>query len=178
MNPTTPCLYLVVCAAPPVLRIEELITSLQADDWNVVVITTPTAATWIDLDLVAANTGCLARVHARPPQQRDSLPRADAVVAAPLTFNSVNKWAAGINDTLALGVLNEMLGTDVPILAVPCVKAVLREHPAYGESIRRLTRCGVSVLAPDTVTVRADDGLATFVWPQITAALRDLTGSA
>ncbi|MEB3368901.1 flavoprotein [Saccharopolyspora mangrovi] len=177
MNPTAPCSYLVVCAAPPVLRIEELITSLQADGWNVVVIATPMAATWIDLDAVSRNTGCLTRVHAEPPQQRDSLPRADAVVAAPLTFNSVNKWAAGINDTLALGVLNEMLGADVPILAVPCVKSVLRKHPAYDESIRRLTGCGVSLLDPDAVTVRADDGLATFAWPQITAALSELNGT-
>jgi hypothetical protein len=30
------------------------------------------------------------------------------VLVAPVTFNTVNQWAAGINDTLALGLLNEL----------------------------------------------------------------------
>lgn len=168
-------MYLVVSAAPPVLRIEGFIGALHEEGWTVVVIATPTAAMWVDLDALAATTGCLIRVHPRPPREQESLPRADAVVAAPMTFNSINKWAAGISDTLALGVLNEMIGTDVPVLAVPCVKPVLRKHPAYNESITRLAGTGVSIMEPDSVTARADDGLATFVWAQIIAALNDLT---
>jgi phosphopantothenoylcysteine decarboxylase len=169
-------LYLVVSGAPPVLRIEEFITALQAEGWTVAVIATPTAATWVDLNALTARTGCLTRAHPRPPREQDSLPRADAVVAAPMTFNSINKWAAGISDTLALSVLNEMVSTDIPIVAVPCVKPLLREHPAYDESISRLTGIGVSIVDPDVVTVRADDGLATFEWSQITSALTDLNG--
>ena len=140
MTHSARCLYLVVTAAPPVLRIEQFITALHAEGWTVGVIATPTAATWVDLDALAAEARCLTRVHARPPREGESLPRADAVVAAPLTFNSINKWAAGINDTLALGILNEMVGTDVPILAVPCVKSVLRKHPAYDERVAKTAR--------------------------------------
>jgi phosphopantothenoylcysteine decarboxylase len=169
--------YLVVSAAPPVLQIEELVMALGADGWSVCVIATPTAASWIDLDALAAATGCLTQVHARSPREQESLPRADAVVAAPITFNSINKWAAGTSDTLALGVLNEMLGTDVPIVAAPCVKAVLRTHPAYDENIARLTRAGVSIMDPDAVTLRAEDGLATFDWPQILSVLDDVRSS-
>jgi phosphopantothenoylcysteine synthetase/decarboxylase len=94
-----------------------------------------------------------------------------------MTFNSLNKWAAGFSDTLALGVLNEMLGTGVPIVAAPCVKSVLRQHPAYQPSIARLRSAGVDVLDPDAITTRAADGLATFRWAQIAAALRDATRS-
>jgi hypothetical protein len=32
------------------------------------------------------------------------------VVVAPATFNTINKWALGIIDTLVLGILNEALG--------------------------------------------------------------------
>lgn len=171
-------LYLVVSAAPPVLRIEEFIVALRAEGWATCLIATPTAASWVNLDAVAGRTGCLTRVHLRPPQQHEeSLPRAEAVVAAPLTFNSLNKWAAGISDTLALGVLNEMLGTEVPTVAAPCVKPVLRRHPAYEPSLARLRSTGVNVLDPDAITVRAADGLATFTWAQIVAALRDAMGS-
>lgn len=169
--------YLVVSAAPPVLRIEEFIGALAAEGWSVCVIATPNAASWIDLDSLAAATGCLIQVQARSPRRQESLPRADVVVAAPMTFNSINKWAAGFSDTLALGVLNEMLGADVPILAVPCVKAVLRKHPAYDESVARLVDAGVSVMDPDAVTVRAEDGLATFDWSQILSALSRLRQS-
>jgi len=151
--------------------------ALAANGWSVCVIATPTAASWIDLDALAAATGCSTQVHARSPRQQESLPRADAVVAAPITFNSINKWAAGTSDTFALSVLNEMLGTEVPIVAAPCVKTVLRTHPAYDESVARLTIAGVSMMDPDAVTVRAEDGLATFDWPQILSALDEVCSS-
>lgn len=170
-------LYLVVSAAPPVLRVGEFITAVHVEGWHTCVIASPTAASWLDLDALAAVTGCLIRVHTPPPDQQESLPHAEAVVAAPMTFNSINKWAAGVSDTLALGVLNEMLGTSVPIIAVPCVKAVLRRHPAYHASLARLTSAGVSLLDPDAVTTRAEDGLASFAWPHILAALNEHTSS-
>lgn len=69
-----------------------------------------------------------------------------------------------------------MVGTDLPILVAPWVKPVLRKHPAHDESIQRLTGTGLLVMDPDAVTVRADDGLATFIWSEITSALRDLNG--
>jgi phosphopantothenoylcysteine decarboxylase len=165
------CVYLVVSAAPPVLWIEELVVALAAKGWSVCVIATPTAASWIDLDALAATTGCLTQVHPRQPREQESLPRADAVVAAPMTFNSINKWAAGSSDTLALGLLNELLCTDIPIVAAPCVKAVLREHPAYAHSVARLMSAGVSMLDPDAVKARGEPGLATFDWLQILSAL-------
>jgi phosphopantothenoylcysteine synthetase/decarboxylase len=89
------------------------------------------------------------------------------LVVAPLTFNTLNKWAAGISDTLALGILNELLGVGIPMIAAPCIKGTLRRHPAYGDSTRRLTGCGVTVMDPEFITTRDDDGLATFDWARI-----------
>ncbi|WP_418155358.1 flavoprotein [Actinoalloteichus caeruleus] len=171
------CAYLVVSAAPPVLRIEEFVTALTAEGWSVCVIATPNAASWIDLDAVAAATGCVTRSAMSPPLRQESLPRAEVVVAAPLTFNSINKWATGISDSFALGVLNEMLGVEVPVLAVPCVKASLREHPAYGGSVARLVGAGVVMVDPDSVTVRDEDGLMMFDWKRILSRLRRLHNS-
>ncbi|MGH2941381.1 MAG: flavoprotein [Solirubrobacteraceae bacterium] len=165
--------YLVVSAAPPVLRIEELVVALTEAGWSVCVIATPMAASWIDLDALATATGCVTQVHPRKPREQDSLPRADAVLAAPMTFNSINKWAAGCSDTLALSLLNELLCTDVPIVAAPCVKATLREHPAYRDSVTRLAQAGVFMLDPDKVKASTGDGLATFDWAQILSALDD-----
>jgi flavoprotein len=39
------------------------------------------------------------------PDEPDELPAADAVVVARATFNTVNKWAAGITDTFATDLL-------------------------------------------------------------------------
>lgn len=159
--------YVVASAAPPILRISEFIAELQKSQWQVCLIATPTAATWIDLDEISSATGCVTRATPRGPRERDALPLADALVVAPMTFNTLNKWAAGISDTLALGVLNEMLGIDIPITAAPCIKSTLRRHPAYHDSTRRLTECGVTVMNPELITTRDEDGLATFEWPLV-----------
>jgi phosphopantothenoylcysteine decarboxylase len=161
-----------------VLRVDELVNLLHNSQWQVVVIATPTAATWINLDDIAQTTGCLTRVMARGPKEPDSLPLADVVVAAPLTFNTLNKWATGISDTLALGILNETLGLDVPVIAVPCIKSTLRMHPAYCESVDRLCKAGVTVIDPDSVTTRGDDGLAAFDWLPILQEIGRLDGGS
>jgi hypothetical protein len=68
------------------------------------------------------------------------------------------------------GVLNGILGAVVPIVAAPCVKPVPRSHPACADSIARLANAGVTLLDPDAIITRAEDGLATFDWSHIVAA--------
>jgi len=64
----------------------------------------------------------------------------------PATFNTINKWAAGISDTLALGLLNEAIGLGLPVIAVPTANVALIRHPAFVRSIAELRACGVRVL--------------------------------
>ncbi|MGH4017812.1 MAG: flavoprotein, partial [Pseudonocardiaceae bacterium] len=97
--PPRPMLYLVVCAAPPVQRIDELIELLHQAGWHICVIPTPRAASWIDDHALARQTGHPVRHDHRLPSDSDSLPRADAIAVVPATFNTINKWAAGISDT-------------------------------------------------------------------------------
>lgn len=169
------CVYVIASAAPPVVGLADLIGRLQGHGWAVGVVLTPSAATWINAEELAGSTGCVVRSAARLPSEDDPLPKANAVLAAPLTFNSLNKWAAGVADNVAVGILCELLGAGVPIVAAPCVKEVLRRHPAYGESIKRLSDAGVRFIDPDAVTYRADDGLAAFDWSRV---LYEFEGSA
>lgn len=136
-------LALVVCAAPPVLRIGELIKLLQEDGWTVCLTATPTAATWIDREALAQQTGYPVRVEWRMPGNPEPHPPATAVAVVPATFNVINKWAQGINDTLALGILNEALGAGIPVYAFPNVKAQLAAHPNYDRHLRLLRGGGV-----------------------------------
>ncbi|WP_035303273.1 flavoprotein [Actinokineospora inagensis] len=144
-------LYLVGCAAPPVRDLGTFVALLQARGWDVCVIATPTAAGWVDGDALAVQTGYPVLSAARRPDVVGGLPRADVVVVAPATFNTVNKWAAGISDTLALGVLNEAIGLRLPVYVAPYAKATLAAHPAFGESLTKLARWGVTVLPNELI---------------------------
>lgn len=166
-------LYVVASAAPPVQYLDPFLDLLEGKGWSTSLILTPTAATWVDADQLGARVAGRLRVEPRTPQDPDPLPRADAVVAVPVTFNTLNKWASGISDTLALGLLNEALGLDLPVVAAPVVKAALRKHPAYDASVAMLQHAGVTIIDPDAVTIRRDDGTVTSDWAMILDRLED-----
>ncbi|KAA0941743.1 flavoprotein [Streptomyces apricus] len=138
-----PFLYVVVCAAWPAGGVGELIALAQERDWEVGVIATPLATGFFDTAAVEARTGRPIRSAWRAPGDPRPFPDPDAVTVAPATFNTVNKWAAGISDTLALGTLCEAYGMGVPISALPCVNEALTAHPAYRDSLERLRGMGV-----------------------------------
>ena len=70
------------------------------------------------------------RTYYKTPGDPDMLPEADAMIVAPATVNTVNKWAAGITDTLVLGLLVEGYGYGVPTAVVPYTNKVMALHPA------------------------------------------------
>jgi hypothetical protein len=146
-----PVLYVVACAAPPVLHIRDLIGDAQARGWDVCLILTPTAAIWLADDLadLATQTGHPVRTSYKRPGEPDVLPPADAIVAAPVTSNTFNKWAAGISDTLALGLITEAIGKRLPIVALPSLNRQQADHPAFSANVARLREAGVTVLLDD-----------------------------
>ncbi len=139
-------LYIVVCAAPAASGVEDLARLAQDAGWRVCVIATPLGLRFIDADRLASLTGEPVRSEWRMPGEAQCLPSADAVVVAPATFNTINKWAAGITDTFAVGLLCELMGFGVPIVAVPLLKDALARHVAFGRSLDVLRSMGVRVL--------------------------------
>ncbi|MEV0225661.1 flavoprotein [Streptomyces sp. NPDC050704] len=138
-----PFLYVVVCAAGVAEGIGELIVLAQERNWEVGVFATPLATDFFDTAAIEERTGRPIRSAWRKPGDPRPFPDPDAVTVAPATFNTVNKWAAGISDTLALGTLCEAYGLGVPISVLPCVSEALTAHPAYRESLKRLRGMGV-----------------------------------
>jgi phosphopantothenoylcysteine synthetase/decarboxylase len=139
-------LYLVVCGAPPASHIGEFISQAQHEGWEIGIIATPAATKFMNIPDLEAQTGHPIRVEYRMPGESDPLPEPDAIVVAPATFNTLNKWALGIADTLAVGILCEYLGRGVPIVAVPCLKQDLARHPAFPKSRNILKKLGVQIL--------------------------------
>jgi phosphopantothenoylcysteine decarboxylase len=161
-----PVLYMIGASAPPVRELADACQLAIDAGWQPYVTLTPTAAGWVDLAELQTITGQPVRVQPRRLDESDPFRPADAVLAAPLTVNTINKWAGGVNDTVALGLLNELLSSELPIVAVPCVKAALQAHPAYPANLRQLGDAGVQFLG-DSIMTRGDDGLASFDWPAV-----------
>ncbi|MFJ4833554.1 flavoprotein [Streptomyces sp. NPDC088747] len=168
-----PFLYVVVCAAGIASDVGELIAAAQRRDWEVGVIATPQGLGFIDVAAIEASTGRPVRSAWRSPGDPRPFPAPDAVVVAPATFNSVNKWAAGISDTLALGTLCEAYGLGVPIAVLPCVNEALAAHPAYRASVDRLVLMGVRFGDPYAGEVRQDGGRPEFGWERVLDLLTD-----
>ncbi|RGC67997.1 bifunctional phosphopantothenoylcysteine decarboxylase/phosphopantothenate synthase [Micromonospora sp. MW-13] len=165
-----PVLYLVVCAAPPAQRIGGLVELLMRDGWTVCVIATPTAATWVDREALAERTGHPVRWTPRSPGDPAVHPEADAVLVAPATFNTVNKWALGINDSVALGILNELLMSGLPILVSPYAKGSLTAHPSYAGHVRLLAGAGVEFT--ETSALRPGTEAGEHPWHLVSEPLR------
>ena len=139
-------LYIVVCGSPRAGKVRELITRAQAGGWETCVVATPDALRFIDRAALEQQTG-----HPVPDQYRrmdeiNLLPPPDAIIVCPATFNTINKLAAGISDTFALGLLTEAIGKRLPLVIAPSLNSAQAAHWAFDRSIAELRAAGVIVL--------------------------------
>ena len=139
-------LHLVVSGAPAPEGIPALVKYCQAAGWRVLIFSTPAGIGFVDQGELERLTGAPVRSEYRMPGTGKATPPADAILACPLTFNSVNKFAHGHADNFAIGLLCEMLGYDVPIVAVPHCKPQLASHTAFTASLATLRGMGVRIL--------------------------------
>ncbi|MER7107100.1 flavoprotein [Streptomyces sp. NPDC000229] len=154
-QPSKPFLYVVVCASGVAGDVGKLITAAQERQWDVGVVATPLALGFIDTAAIEAQTGHPIRSAWRRPGDPRPLPDPDAIAVAPATFNTLNKWAAGISDTLALGILCEAYGAGVPTAVLPCLSTAQAAHPAYRRSLDALREMGVRIGTQDPDHVKA-----------------------
>lgn len=141
-----PVVYVIACGGRAAGDVSSFVRALQDDGWDVCVVATPAAVKFMDTEKLVVLTGHVVRIDYKQPDQPDVLPPPDAIVVAPCTFNTFNKWAYGASDTLALGILNEAIGLGLPIVVVPTPSTALAKHPAFAESVARLESWGVRIL--------------------------------
>ncbi|MFC8301578.1 flavoprotein [Micromonospora orduensis] len=173
-------LYVIACGSPLASKVGHLVDLAQQDGWDVCVVVTPDGAKFVDQAALVRQTGHPVRTHYKNPGDPDVLPPADAMIVCPATVNTVNKWAAGIADTLALGLLVEAQGKGIPIIAVPYTNAAMGAHPAFRAGVARLAGWGVTVLFGDHVVALHPPGtgeqhLHAFPWQLPLTALRSVS---
>mgnify|MGYP001031745382 CR=1 FL=1 len=173
-------LYVIACGTPATRHVGRLVSGAQRDGWDVCVVLTPDGTKFADVPALTRQTGHPVRSTYKNPGDPDVLPSADAMIVSPATVNTINKWAAGIADTLALGLLVEGLGKGLPIVAMPFTNAAMAAHPAFLASISRLREWDVTVLFGDHVFPLHAPGtgerhLDRFPWDMAVAALRSRT---
>jgi phosphopantothenoylcysteine synthetase/decarboxylase len=163
-------LCVVVCGAGPAPYVGILIDLAHEAGWSVRLVATPAGMAFIDPTTLAAQTGTPVRDDYRGPGE--SGPRAsttDAVIVAPATYNTINKLAAGINDTYALNVVAEAIGRRTPVVILPFVNSALAARAPFIASVRSLRAEGVRVLFgagewEPHPPGRGDEQLSTYPW--------------
>lgn len=178
-----PVLYVIACGSPLARDVGRLVELAHSDGWDVCVVVTPDGGKFVDVPALERQTGHPVRSRYKNPGDPDVLPAAEAMIVAPATVNTVNKWAAGIADTLALGLLVEAIGKGLPLVAMPFTNAAMAAHPAFPQSIDRLRGWGVSVLFGEDVVPLHPPGtgerhLDRFPWKLGIEALRAATATA
>ncbi|MBL7493713.1 flavoprotein [Frankia sp. AgB1.9] len=175
---TSRVLYVIACGAPPARNVAQLIAMAQEAGWDTCLITSPMGRRFVDVVALELLTGHPVRSDYKTPGTQDVLPPPSAMIIAPATCNTINKWAAGISDTLALGLIVEGIGLGLPLVAMPFTNRAQAAHPAFGRSIEDLRSWGVTVLYGEDVNPphapragRAD----LFPWASALDALDALT---
>lgn len=167
-----PFLYVVVCASGVADDVGTLITAAHDEGWKVGVVATPSALGFVDQEAIEAQTGYPIRSAWRTPDVPQPLPPADAIAVAPATFNTINKWAAGVSDTLALGILCEAYGLGIPTAIQPYVNSAQAAHPAYEQSLARLRFMGVLIGDYVPHKPKAGGGRDNYNWTHVLDLLR------
>jgi phosphopantothenoylcysteine synthetase/decarboxylase len=168
MTERTRVLYAIVTGASPADTVGELVDLAQADGWDVCVVASPNGARFLDVEALETQTGHPVRSQFKQPGTDDLLPPADAIIAAPLTTNSLAKWASGIGDTLPLALLVEAVGAGLPVVAIPHAKQEQMNFPAVRLAQERLAEWGVRFVR---ITEDADTG--PLPWASALSVLRE-----
>lgn len=164
-------LWLVVCAASPARHIEALIQPIQARGWRLRVFATADGARWLSPTQIEQLTG--DRIYCNATDLADApAPRPHAVVIAPMTFHTANQVAAGTNNTLALNVIHDAIGSGIDVIAAPHVNAALKAHPLHQRGLGILRSLRVHVIDGNP----CEGGCAAERhWPAVLAGLDAVT---
>jgi phosphopantothenoylcysteine synthetase/decarboxylase len=169
MSRTRGVLYIATCGTPAAAEIDKLVALAQRSGWQTCLLVTPNALPFINVSALTQQTGYPVRHSYRRPDEASPFPKADGVIVAGASFNTMNKWALGIADTLVLSTVIEAVGLGLPVVALPFFNEALATHLAWRRSIAALRQMGVIVLVSPEIyephaAGAAGDVLTSYPW--------------
>jgi phosphopantothenoylcysteine decarboxylase / phosphopantothenate---cysteine ligase len=146
-------IVLAMCGSVAVARAPELARLLMRHGAEVVPVMSAEATRLIGAPLmhwatglrpVTALTGDIEHVlHA------GNVPgRADLLLIAPTTANTIGKIAAGIDDGPVTTFVTTAIGEGLPVVVVPAMHEPMYRHPIVGRNLETLREIGIEVVMP------------------------------
>ena len=143
-------IYHIIAGTTSAYRAPEIIRALQSLTDDVITLMTPGASRVISPRMLMLEPG-----HRHVESYFDSLilprPVDGPAIFAPCSFNSLNKLAQGIADSLALSIIADLIGRQFPIVVALSLNPALFAHPRTCTSMRTLREWGISVIEPAPV---------------------------
>lgn len=134
-------------------KICELIRMFKKAGYNTKVVITPNAKNFIT-SLTLETLSC-ERVYEGQFDPRDNTEHislcdwADIFVIAPLSANTLSKFALGICDNLLTSVFCAYMGTKKPIILAPAMNTGMWENPFVQKNLNSLKNAGCKILEPE-----------------------------
>ena len=140
-------LYVIVTGAGTARRMPQLIGALAANFEQTIVVPTGNADRIVSRREFALVDG-IEIVDSYFDPAILPYPPEGVLLVAPCTFNSLNKLANGIADTLALSIAAEAIGRGTPVIVALSFNPPLYNHPRTRTAIDTLRSWGLQVLEP------------------------------
>lgn len=104
--------------------------------------------------------------------------RADLLLVAPCTANTLSKMALGIDDTPVTTMATVAIGSMVPVVVAPAMHLAMYQHPSVRSNVERLTAMGVRFVGPTIVAKKARAASTEEIVEEVLSALspQDLAG--
>lgn len=134
-------------------KIPELIRMFKRADYDVKVVMTPGSknfVTALTLETLSCNRVYEGQFCPRDNTQHISLCAwADVFVVAPLSANTLSKFANGICDNLLSSVFCAYIGEKKPIILAPAMNCGMWENPFVQKNLETLKNAGCKILEPE-----------------------------
>lgn len=139
-------IFYIVTGAEKAELAEVFIKEMVSEGANVFTILTKAALDFVDLDSLKKIQGNIVKLDWA---DNIKLPKEDAVLIAPCTFNTFNSIAAGLANNYPLCLVASALGGKTPIFIAPAMNKGLWDHPIIKENINKLETWGCRVIWPE-----------------------------
>ena len=133
-------------------KIYELIRKYVKNGYNVKTVYTPNAVNFISplvLETLSKNPSYCKQFEPRNnPEHINLCDWADIFVIAPISANTISKFASGISDNLLTSIFCAYISTKKPVLIAPAMNENMWNNPFIQENLVKLKKSGVTVDEP------------------------------